>query len=198
METFTREQVEEMVREAVEKTERSFGGTFKRLKAENEELLARIETDSEERGVEKTESERILAERDTLLAEKDRELAAREAVLAERGLRIQELAIGAELARQTAKAGPLPERLIDRASIVWSEDPDELRKSVAEAVERGRAEFESILGEAGIVRDGESRREPNPTNPAGRDGASGRDLRTASAREALTDMTKRGLLKSRQ
>ena len=38
MSGFTEEQIEEMVQEAVAKTEKSFGGTFKRLKSENEEL----------------------------------------------------------------------------------------------------------------------------------------------------------------
>lgn len=42
MKAYTEEQVEEMVREAVEKTERSFSGTFKRLKSENEELKAAV------------------------------------------------------------------------------------------------------------------------------------------------------------
>ncbi len=40
---FTEVQVEEIVREAVEKTEKSFGGTFKRLKSENEELKYKFE-----------------------------------------------------------------------------------------------------------------------------------------------------------
>ena len=38
MATYTEEQVEEMVQEAVNKSERSFGGTVHRLKVENEKL----------------------------------------------------------------------------------------------------------------------------------------------------------------
>ncbi len=43
MKTYTEEQVEEMVQEAVAKSERSFGGTFKRLKSKNNELKTRIQ-----------------------------------------------------------------------------------------------------------------------------------------------------------
>ena len=181
METYTREQADDLVREAVEKTERSFGGTFKRLKAENEELRAKADTDREGSEAERAELKRLLDERD--------------AELGERGRRIGELAVRAELTRQLASGVMVPERFVDPGSIVYSDDPEELKKSVAEAVERARAEFESILGEAGIVTGAAARLTPNPTNPAGRDGSAGRDLRAASAREALGDMARRGLLK---
>ena len=56
----TEEQVEEMVLEAVEKTEKSFGGTFKRLKSENEELAKKYESAAAEYDSAKKEmSERI-------------------------------------------------------------------------------------------------------------------------------------------
>ncbi len=181
METYTREQADDMVREAVEKTERSFGGTFKRLKAENEELRAQSDAERGEFEAERTELRRLLDERD--------------AEIGERGRRIEELAVGAELARQLASGSPVPERFIDPKSIAYSDDPEELKRSVAETVERARAEFETILGEAGIVMNADARHTPNPTNPAGRDGSAGRDLKAASAREALGDMARRGLLK---
>ncbi len=43
MKTYTEEQVDEIVQEAVAKVERSFGGTFKRLKSENEEFKTRTQ-----------------------------------------------------------------------------------------------------------------------------------------------------------
>ncbi len=181
METYTREQADDMVREAVERTERSFGGTFKRLKAENEELRAKADAEREGREAERAELKRLLDERETELGE--------------RGRRIRELAVRAELTRQLTSGVMVPERFVDPGSIVYSDDPEELRRSVAEAVERARAEFATILGEAGIVTDAGTHRTPNPTNPAGRDGSANRDLRTASAREALGDMARRGLLK---
>jgi len=45
---YTEEEMEERVREAVERTERSFGGTFKRLKSENEELRTAVEAAASE------------------------------------------------------------------------------------------------------------------------------------------------------
>jgi hypothetical protein len=171
---YTEEQVEELVREAVEKTERSFGGTFKRLKSENEELRAEVET------------EHVALE--SRIAEYDRELA-------EKGRRIAELAIRGEIQRQLAKGGSLPERFIPTDGIPYSDKPEKLEKAVADAIARGRDEFETVLREAGIQVAPEPRGGSNPTNPAGRDTTVGRDLKAVSAREALRDMAKRGLLR---
>ena len=181
MEEFTVERVEEMIREAVEKTERSFGGTFKRLKSENEEILGRFDAEREKHDAERAELERRLAEREEVLAERERRLA--------------EIAVRAELNRQIASTGPIPERFIDAGAIPYSEDPEELKRAVTEALERGRAEFDAALREAGVAPGGGARTASNPTNPAVRDGSAGRDIKAAGARDALKDMSRRGLLR---
>jgi hypothetical protein len=171
---YTEEQVQEMVREAVEKTERSFGGTFKRLKAENEELLEKYGALREENETGRTALEQAVTE-------KDRQRA--------------ELAIRLEISRQLVEEGPLPARFVPVENIPYSEDPEELQHAVTEAIAEGRTEFEAVLREAGITMGSETRGVPNPTNPAGRDSATGRDIRANAAREALRDMAKRGLLR---
>jgi len=178
---YTEEQVEQLVREAVEKTERSFGGTFKRLKSENEELRAQAEAARAE-----FEPERAALE--GRVAEYDRELA-------EKGRRIAELAIRGEIGRQLSEGGSLPERFIQPEGIQYSENTEELTRAVADAISRGREEFEAVLREAGISVEAELKGGSNPTNPAGRDAVAGRDLKAAAAREALHDMARRGLLR---
>jgi hypothetical protein len=178
---YTEEQAEEMVREAVEKTERSFGGTFKRLKAENEELRAQFDAQREAH-----EADRAALEEK--IAEYDREVD-------EKGKRVAELAVRGEIRRQLGREGALPERFIAAEAIQYSEDPEELERAVAEAIAKGREEFGAALREAGIVVPADGRGGPNPTNPAGRDATAGRDLKAAAAREALGDMARRGLLR---
>jgi len=181
MEEFTQEQAEEMVREAVEKTEKSFGGTFKRLKSENEELRTEIEA----------MKEKNLSER-TVLEEK---IAAAEKEIAEKRAKLGELAVREEIRVQLEGKAPLPERFIPSGEIVYSENPEELAASVAAAVEKGRCEFEAVLLEAGISLKPDSGASGNPTNPAGRGAGSASDRKSASAAEALRDMAKRGMLR---
>ncbi|MHB9030864.1 MAG: hypothetical protein ACYC9O_19005 [Candidatus Latescibacterota bacterium] len=181
MEQFTPEQVEEMVREAVEKTEKSFGGTFKRLKSENEELRAELDAA-------KMQHESEHAALEEKIAAADRELAGKLA-------KVSELAVREEIHRQLAGKGPLPERFIPVAEIPYSENPEELTASVTEAIEKGRREFEATLREAGISLKPEAGSSGNPTNPAGRGSGAASDLKSASARDALRDMAKRGMLR---
>ncbi|MCE5248991.1 hypothetical protein LLG96_02095 [bacterium] len=182
MSEYTREQVEEMVQEAVEKTERSFGGTFKRLKSENEELRAQFES--------------IAAEQETARGTMERRIAELESSLKERDSRISELAIRGEFQKQLREKGPLPERFVDMEAIAYSEDPEILGASVAEAIDKGRREFEQVLSEHGIaVPSGAAGRTANPTNPPNRDTATAHNLKSAEAREALHDMVSRGLIR---
>ena len=181
MTQYTEEQVEEMMREAVQKTERSFGGTFKRLKSENEELTTALEaamnTREEER---RTHEERIVGLEDDL---------------GRRTACISELAVGGEIERQLRETGPLPERFIDRGAIGYDDDPDTLRANVSHAIETGRREFEDAVRQAGMSVGRDDRAAANPTNPPSRDTATARDLRRAGARETLSDMRRRGLLR---
>lgn len=183
MPEYTDERVEEMIREAVEKTERSFGGTFKRLKSENEalreEYAATLETGNE------------------ASAALERRIAELEALLDERTQKVSVLAVQSELERQLREKGPVPERFIDRGSIVYTDDPEALAQSVGEAVERGKQEFERTLAEMGIESPaGQNPANPvNPTNPAARDTSALRDMKRLGARDALSDMTRRGLLR---
>jgi len=181
MTEYTDERVEAMVREAVEKTERSFGGTFKRLKSENEELAREREEALARAGEEK----RVLEER----------VAELERLAALRGDRIAELAVRSEIERQLKDKGPVPERFIDREAIVFDDDPAILAENVGRAIEEGKREFEEALAAAGIARDRE-RNPVNPTNPAVRDTIAGRDLKRAGARDALADMARRGLIRT--
>jgi hypothetical protein len=188
MEQFTREQVEEMVREAVDRTEKSFGGTFKRLKAENEDLQARL---AEETAGRETERARFESERESLegrLAGSDRELAEQRA-------KVGDLAVRGEIRRQLEGASPLPERFIPVSEIGYTEDPEALAAAVSEALARGRREFEETLREAGIPTNPEPGAAVNPTNPAGRGASAARDSRAEAAREALKDMARRGMIR---
>jgi hypothetical protein len=181
MEQYTQEQVEEMVREAVEKTEKSFGGTFKRLKSENEELRAELDAAQARNAGERA----VLEEK---IAAADKELANNRA-------KVSELSVREEIRRQLAGKGPLPERFIPAAEIKYSENPEELTAAVSEALEKGRKEFEATLREAGISLKPDGGASGNPTNPAGRGSGAAGDLKSASAREALRDMAKRGMLR---
>jgi len=181
MSGYTEEQVEEMVREAVEKTEKSFGGTFKRLKSENENLASELESLRSGYSDERREMEERLGELESLLADSR--------------VRVSELAVRGELMRQLRDTGPLPEQFVDIDAIAYSEDPQELKRNVTEALERGRREFDSALEEMGVQVPETQRAAANPTNPANRGTAVAHDLRRAEAQTALRDMTRRGLLR---
>jgi len=179
MKSYTEQEVEEMVRDAVERTEKSFGGTFKRLKSENEELAAEYET--------------LTADREETVNRYEERIAALESERDTGQNRISELAVRGELARQLAKGEPLPERFIDPGAIEYSDDPEVLGANVAAAVENGRREFGGMLRELGI--DPAAPGTVNPTNPPSRDPRTSRDLSRSGARDALRDMARRGLLR---
>ncbi len=181
MDQYTQEQVDEMVREAVEKTEKSFGGTFKRMKSENEELRTELDDVTAQHRREKTSLEE--------------KIAAAEKNLAETQTKMREMAVREEIRRQLAGKGPLPERFIPPAEIAYSDDPAELSASVADVIEKGRGEFDAMLREAGISLKPETGASGNPTNPAGRGAGAVDDRKSASAREALRDMAHRGMLR---
>lgn len=180
MEQFTTEEVEEMVRAAVEKTGKSFGGTFKRLMAENEELRAGFDAAREEFAAERA----AFGER----------MTAAEGELAAMRTKAGEYAVRDEIRRQLAGTEPLPERFIPVAEIPAGDDPEALREAVAAAIGKGRAEFGETLRAAGIPPATE-KAAPNPTNPAVRNAVTASDLKSAAARDALRDMTRRGLLR---
>jgi len=181
MSGYTGEEVEEMVQEAVAKTERSFGGTFKRLKSEKEDLKARFETIEAEYTAAKKEMELRIAEFESELEDK--------------GKHISELAVQGELQRQLRESDFVPERFVNIKSIEYSDDADKLKADVAEAVENGRQEFEKVLSDFGISTQRIARLPGNPTNPPSRDSKTAFDMRRAEARDALNDMTRRGLLR---
>ena len=181
MEEYTEEQVEEMVQEAIAKTEKSFGGTFKRLKSENEEL--------------KTKHEAVAAEYETARNDMQKRIEEFENLLSESKKHISELAIRGELQRQLRGKSPMPERFVDVGSIEYSDDPDTLSASVVEAVDNGQKELEQALGTIGIAVSQVSQPQGNPTNPPNRDTKTARDLKKSEARDALQDMTRRGLLR---
>jgi len=181
MSGYTEEQVEEMVREAVEKTERSFGGTFKRLKSENEELKARSEETAANHEADRSEMEKRISELESVISESKQH--------------ISELAIRGEFQKQLREKGPLPERFIDMNAIEYSDDPEILGRNVSEAIDKGRKEFEQVLNEHGISLPQSQSRPGNPTNPPSRDTATSHTMKSAEAREELKDMVRRGLLR---
>ena len=181
MSEFTKEQVEEMVRDAVEKTEHSFGGTFKRLKSENEELGKKYAAAAGE-----IESGKQAME-DTI-----RDLESR---LETKTKRLSELAVKGELERQLREKGPLPERFIDPSRIEYTDDPEELGARVAREIEEGRNNLEATLQDLGIDLPDTQPAGMNPTNPPSRDTATAQDLKRAATQDALGDMMRRGLLR---
>jgi hypothetical protein len=181
MSGFTEEQVEEMIREAVSKTEKSFGSTFKRLKAENEELQTMRNTAAQDFESSKTVFEKRIA-------------ALEQEVNTGRN-RISELAIDGEIQRQLRETGPLPEEFLDVRSIEYSDDPGELKTRVADAIGRGRSSLARVLDNMGITPSTEPQPGGNPTNPPTRDTKTARDLRQSGSQEVLRDMVRRGLLR---
>lgn len=181
MAEYTEEQVEEMVREAVEKTEKSFGGTFKRLKSENEEIGNKYAA--------------LVAKLDTTKKERDFRIEELESLLTERKTQISGLAVRGEIQRQLSEKGPLPERFVDVKAIEYSEDPEILKENVAAVIYNGRREFEQMMNEMGIIPPQAGQSMVNPTNPPSRDTRTAHDLKKADAREVLHDMTRRGLLR---
>jgi len=178
---YTEEQVEEMVQEAVAKTERSFGGTFKRLKSENEEF--------------KAAHEKTLAEQDTVRSALEKRLEELESIISDNKSHISELAKRGELQRQLREKGPIPERFLDVSAIEYSDDPETLVRNVADVIDRGRKEFEQVLGEYGISFQHAPSGAGNPTNPPSRDTTTAHSLKSAEARDALHDMVRRGLIR---
>ncbi|MDP2984122.1 MAG: hypothetical protein Q8O92_12435 [Candidatus Latescibacter sp.] len=181
MTQYSEEQLQEMISEAVDKTEKSFGGTFKRLKSENEELREKYES-----AMIQFENEK--ASYDSRMLDLDRELTEKKVKLSKMGVR-------SEIQRQLGEKGPIPERFINFDEIPYSEEPETLSAAVAEALEKGRKEFESALQEAGLTISQENRAAVNPTNPPSRDQRTARDLKAAGAKEALRDMARRGLIR---
>ena len=178
---FTEEQVEEIVHEAVEKTEKSFGGTFKRLKSENEELSTNYET--------------ALAERNSALEKLESSAKEFEVKLSESKKSISELAVQSELQKQFREKGALPDQFIDPGSIEYSDDPEILSSNVANEIEKGRKSLEKVLTNIGIAAPGVNKTTVNPTNPPSRDTKTAHDLKTAVSKEVLYDMRKRGLIR---
>ena len=178
---FAEEQVEEMVHEAVEKTEKSFGGTFKRLKTENEELKTKYETALTEYNSARDEMERRVKELETNLSESKKS--------------ISELAIKGELQKQFREKGALPEQFVDLGKIEYSDDPEILSSNVANEIEGGRKSLEKVLQDIGISTTQNQQTMVNPTNPPSRDTKTAQDLKTAASKEVLYDMRKRGLIK---
>ena len=183
MPEYTEDQIEEMLADAVDKTEKSFGGTFKRLKCENEQLRAEIQAASDGYQSSREEMEARIGDLESLLIES--------------GGTIAELTVSGEIQRQLKNGAPLPERFIDREAVSYSGDPEELSASVAAVIERGREEFEAVLAEVGAVPSEYEAaiRAANPTNPPLRDSTVARDIRKNGAREALADMSRRGMLR---
>ena len=181
MSEYTTEQVEEMVREAVEKTERSFGGTFKRLKSENEDLAKKYETAE--------------AEKETVRHELSEKVSSLESSLEDSRRRISELAVRGELERQLREKGPLPERFVDVDRIEYSDDPETLSASVADVIEEGKKNLETALHNMGIDPVYTGRAAANPTNPPSRDTTTAQDLKHEATKHVLRDMMNRGLLR---
>ena len=178
---YTEEQIEELVQEAVAKTERSFGGTFKRLKSENEEL--------------KVVYEKTLAEQDTVRSSLEKQIEELESVISNNNGHISELAVRGELQRQLREKGPIPERFLDVGAIEYSDDPETLDRNVADVIDRGRKDFEQVLSEYGISFQRTPSGAGNPTNPPSRDTTTAHSLKSAESREALQDMLRRGLIR---
>jgi len=178
---FTEAQVEEKVHEAVEKTERSFGATFKRLKSENEELRQQFES--------------IHTEHESTRGDLEQRIGELESSLSESRKHISELAVRGEIQKQLREGGPLPEHFIEPDSIPYAEDPEELRTNVEAAIDLGRKEFEQALAEQGIKLPKTTAPGANPTNPPNRDTSTAQNMRNAEARDALSDMIRRGLIR---
>ena len=181
MPQFTEEQVVEMVQEEVAKTEKSFGGTFKRLKSENEELKALNDTAVEEYESTKKEMQLRMEELESLLSERTKQ--------------ISEFAVRGEFQRQLREKGYVPERFVDLGSIEYSDDTEKLRANVSNALEKGRKEFEQTLGEYGITLPHSGQPPVNPTNPPSRDTKTAQDMKRTSSKEVLQDMMNRGLIR---
>ena len=181
MPEYTEEQVEEIMREAVAKTEKSFGGTFKRLKSENESFKDRYEA--------------AAAEHEAAEKEMKQRITELEALVSESTQHVSKLAVKGELQRQLREKGPLPERFVNVDSIEYSDDPETLRVTVAAAVDQGRKEFDQALGEIGIAVPQSGHTPANPTNPPSRDTKTAHDLKKSASKEALHDMKSRGLIR---
>lgn len=178
---FTDEQVEEIVREAVEKTEKSFGGTFKRLKSENEELKSKFET--------------TISDYDSVKNDMEKKIGELESKLAERKKHISELAIKSEIQKQLKNKGHLPENFIEVEKIQYSDDPEILGSNVSSELEAGRKRLEDAMQNIGISMPQNQQITVNPTNPPSRDTKTAHALKRVGAQDVLQDMVKRGLIR---
>ena len=181
MPEFTEEQIEEMVQEAVMKTEKSFGGTFKRLKSENEEFAKKYDSAAAEYDSAKKE-----------MMERINELKSK---LDESKKHISELAVKGEIQKQLREKGPLPEKFVDIGKIEYSDDPEILSANVAEVIENGRKGLKNVLKDIGISGPHNQQTTVNPTNPPSRDTKTAQNLKSAATKEVLQDMMKRGLIR---
>jgi len=175
------EQVEEIVQEAVSKTEKSFGGTFKRLKSENEELKKSYETAAAGYESAKKELETRIGELESRLGESKKH--------------ISELAVRGELERQLRIKGSLPEKFIELESIEYSDDPEMLSVNVSAALDRGRRNLETALKDIGLDVPQNNETPGNPTNPPRRDTKTAQDLKNSETKDVLRDMARRGLIR---
>jgi len=178
---FAEEEVEEMVREAVAKTEKSFGGTFKRLKGENEELKTKVEAAATNFESVKREMEKKINELESRFTESKK--------------RISELAIEGELQKQLIVKGPLPKKFVDVEKIQYSDDPEILSSNVAAAIEAGSKSLKTVMQDIGISVPLNQQTTVNPTNPPSRDTKTAQNLKSAASKEVLHDMMKRGLIR---
>ncbi|MFC1693301.1 hypothetical protein ACFL1R_07345 [Candidatus Latescibacterota bacterium] len=181
MTDYSEEQVEEIVQEAVAKTEKSFGGTFKRLKSENEELRNFYETAVADHEAAKKTMEQRIEELQNLISESKQH--------------ISELVVKGELDRQLREKGPLPEQFVSTDRIVCSDDPETLRENVAKEIDKGARAFEKLLSDTGIALPQAAHVPGNPTNPPSRNTATSHNLKRAEAQDVLRSMTQRGLIR---
>ena len=70
-----------------------------------------------------------------------------------------------------------------------------LKANVTEVLEAGREEFDRVLQEIGVNPAEYFESPANPTNPPSRDSSTARDIRKSEARTALSDMSRRGMLR---
>ena len=181
MPEFTEEQVEEMVQEAVAKTEKSFGGTFKRLKSESEEHAKKYEA--------------AAAEYDSVKKEMMESINELKSKLEESKKHISELAVKGELQKQLREKGPLPEKFVDIGKIEYSDDPEIISANVAEVIENGRKNLEKVLQDIGISIPHNQQTTVNPTNPPSRDTKTAQNLKSAATKDVLQGMLSRGLIR---
>ena len=131
----------------------------------------------------------------TVRSTQEKRIEELESIISDNTSHISELAKRGELQRQLREKGPIPERFLDVSAIEYSDDPETLVRNVADVIDRGRKEFEQVLGEYGISFQHTPSGAGNPTNPPSRDTTTAHSLKSAEARDALQDMVRRGLIR---